>query len=584
MMGLREEIIEQNSLWSILIIEELYRCGIEYICISPGSRSTLLTMAAGSHPHIKTIICLDERTAAFHALGYAKGSGKAAVVITTSGTAVANCHPAVIEAYNDEVPLIILSADRPPELLQNGANQSINQKRMFGDNVNWYFEFPCPNFEIPAQFILQKVDQAYFATYSNNEKGPVHLNFPFREPLLWSMIDHNQHHYLSTLEKWMFSKRPFTQYVSHDKIIAGEVINDLIKELVNKRVLLVLANIDLHDDGKEVLKLIEKMGWSVICDVQCSLRFMNFKGHIFHSESYINHNDFLSSQQYDIVLQLGSRLISKKLINFLKTRDAAYLLVSQNRVLHDSNYRVQQFFKVDPSSFISTLLCKLDENKITNTTMKTVSITSAINEEIDNFLSQNKINEIFVIRNVIKNLPHKEVVFVANSMPVRDLNQYAPIIRKSILVCANRGASGIDGLIASACGFSIGKKSNVTLIIGDLSFLHDIGSLDLLNRINLKIILINNNGGGIFSFLPIATNNDKFTEFFSTPHKTKFEYIAKAYDIDYKLAQTTTEFNELLKVLYKEEKSMIIEVVTNKKENLALHQELEKKINNRGYL
>ncbi|MCA9399406.1 MAG: 2-succinyl-5-enolpyruvyl-6-hydroxy-3-cyclohexene-1-carboxylic-acid synthase, partial [Candidatus Omnitrophica bacterium] len=212
-----------NTIWASLIIEELIRCGVDYFCISPGSRSTPLAVAVANHKKARSFIHFDERGSAFHALGYAAAAKKAACVITTSGTAVANLFPAVIETAKKKLPLIILTADRPPELRFTGANQTIDQVKIFGDYTNWFFDMPAPSTDCAPEFILTSIDQAV-AKANGYPKGPVHLNCMFREPLAPLNDKNNYAKYLTTVKNWGKRQTPFTIYAQSQIIPEEETV------------------------------------------------------------------------------------------------------------------------------------------------------------------------------------------------------------------------------------------------------------------------------------------------------------------------------------------------------------------------
>jgi len=261
-----------NTLWGKLITEELLRNGIDYFCISPGSRSTPLTAAIARNKKARKIIYFDERGSAFHALGYAQAKGIPAVIVTTSGTAVANLFPAVIEAYQNKIPMIILTADRPPESLEVGANQTINQTNIFGKYVKWYFCFPCPDKKISPKMVLTTIDYAVYLSL-NNPSGPVHINCMLREPLEPDEFDNqdSQDVYLKDIKNWMKNYRPYTAYSISATTIESRETLGTISEIIKteKRGLISVGRLKNNNETKAVLDFVRKVNWPVYADITC---------------------------------------------------------------------------------------------------------------------------------------------------------------------------------------------------------------------------------------------------------------------------------------------------------------------------
>ncbi|MCD6392982.1 MAG: 2-succinyl-5-enolpyruvyl-6-hydroxy-3-cyclohexene-1-carboxylic-acid synthase, partial [Planctomycetes bacterium] len=268
-----------NSAWGRLVVEELIRCGVDYFCISPGSRSTPLVVAVAQNSRAKSIICYDERGSAFHALGYARAAGKPAAVITTSGTAAANLYPAVVEASVDKAPLLLLTADRPPELIDTGANQAMNQDALFGRFVRWQFDLPTPAEDIPPQMVLTTIDQAVYRSRYNNP-GPVHINCRYRQPLEPQdpAVDEG---YTAGIQHWRQNEHPFTSYAAPCVTPAGDSFKSLCA-MIDKtdRGMIVAGRLDSDEQRTAVLKLAGKLNWTVYADVASGLRFTDAAAHI----------------------------------------------------------------------------------------------------------------------------------------------------------------------------------------------------------------------------------------------------------------------------------------------------------------
>ena len=571
-----------NSLWGALIIEELIRNGIDYFCISPGSRSSPLTIAAARNTNAKTKICFDERAAAYHGIGYSRASGKPAVLISTSGTAAANYLPAIIESSLECLPLIVLTADRPPELRFTGANQTIDQVNLFGKYVRWHFDMPCPDESIKLQTVLTTVDHAvHFATAPNG--GPVHLNCMYREPLAPSKVPFDKT-LLNTLQDWEKNKSPFTKYINPVTTPDNTGLNDLVT-LINqsKKGLLVVGRLNSLKERDSIVKLSEELNWPVFADITSGLRTSGaMSGLIHYCDQLLLSDKVIRFLKPDIILHIGGQLTSKRFLQFIeKYSGGKYVIIKDHPFRHDPAHKAGIRIESSISHFCNKLGTKLKAQKNTKWFDFFVTRSEDVNSAINRFMDENtNISEPAVARLVSRNIPENNGLFLASSMPVRDMDMYAVSDAKNIFVGSNRGASGIDGTIASATGFAAGIDRPTTLVIGDLAFIHDMNSLTLLKSAYqpIIVIVINNNGGGIFSFLPVAEFKDIFETYFGTPHDYSFENIAKQFNIFYNEPKDTGQFVSVYKTVIKSKKSAIIEIKTDRKENVKLHKTLQNKI------
>jgi len=566
-----------NNFWSSLIIEELIRQGCNYFCISPGSRSTSLTLAVAQNKKSISKIFYDERGGSFHALGYARASGKPAVLICTSGTAAANYYPAIIEAYQDSVPLIVLTADRPPELRAAGANQTIDQVKMFGNYVNWYFELPTPDANISPQFVLTTIDQAYFKSM-HSPKGPVHINCMYREPF----FSENELSLNDISSKWQKSGKPFTVYQDTKTNILPD--SQLIEKINTfDRGIIIAGKMDSHTDSEAVYKLAEKLKWPVFADISSGLRIRtNSELIIEHFDLALLSNSFKNSLEPEMVIQFGKRYVSKRLLTYLNELNPEnYLVVDDSPDRLDPTHIVTDRIVGNISQFCKSLVPSITGIIGKNWIENIYKANNKIDELIKNeFGSKNKLSEISTARIISKNIPQNSGLYLASSMPIRDMDMFAIKNQKNIFLTANRGASGIDGTIASAIGFAEGNESAVTLVLGDLAFIHDINSLYQLasSKYPVFIILINNSGGGIFSFLPIANQRDVFKDYFSTPHDLTFERSADLFKLKYYNPKSSTELISNYQSANNEQKSAIFEITIDQEENFNLHKNFYNKV------
>ena len=564
-----------NIFWSYLIVEELIRSGIDYFCISPGSRSTPLTSAAARHPRAQKKIFYDERGAAYHALGYARATGKPAVLICTSGTAAANYFPAVIEAHNDRIPMIILSADRPPELLQTQANQTIIQQNLYGDYVNWHFNLPVPSAEIPSQMPLTTVDLMISKTLAA-PKGPVHLNCMFREPLEPSRgkIDEK---YLHSIESWHNSEEPYTRYRNAAQEIGDEILEEVGKIIKNsRRGLLILGRLPL---GTDVKVLIEKLRWPVFAGITSGARSLNNPYMIQNYDHLLLDKDF----KPDTILHFGAQFASKRLLKLFASDELSdYILVEESAERIDAEHRVSLRVQSNASRFAEKLSAYLSDNTGNSTWFKDIKqkekiVTQVIGEQ---FKGEGNLTEAQIAWIISREIKPQSALFLSNSMPVRDMNSFAEANEALSRVGANRGASGIDGIIASAGGFAEGTKRTTVLLIGDLAFLHDMNSLHQLknNKFPLIIILLNNRGGGIFRFLPISQFDGLFEDYFLTPHDYNFKNAALQFGIPYTVVESREDLIKAFNDAQENNKTTLIEVKTDSQKNHTVHTDLIKKI------
>lgn len=467
-----------NSFWGYLIIEELIRNGVDYFCISPGSRSTPLTVAVADNSKAKSIVCYDERGAAFHAIGYAKATGKPAVLICTSGTALANYFPAIIEAKNTNTPLIILSADRPPELRETGANQTIDQVKIFGDNVKWFFDLPAPNTDIDPEFVLTTIDQAVSQS-KNKGKGVVHLNCMFREPLEpeKSQIPAE---YIKKTKVWESQATPYTQIISGTLTLAEQDIEQ-IADLINKAQRGIIAIGRLNPDIKinEVKKLTDKLNWPIMADITSGIKASSeLPNLIVNFDQILLKHELNSEINTDLILHIGAPLTSKRFLKFASIQNnLRYVHITDTDKRNDPEHIVTHRFIADLNTIGTNLVHHI--NPKPNDLLDLLnSHDKTVNEIVDTIIdTQGKVTEISIVRIISENLPTEHVLFLGNSMPIRDFDMYADFKQLPVHVGSNRGASGIDGTLASAIGYAVGHKKALTLVLGDLALIHDLNSL-----------------------------------------------------------------------------------------------------------
>jgi 2-succinyl-5-enolpyruvyl-6-hydroxy-3-cyclohexene-1-carboxylate synthase len=579
-----------NQLWGYLIVEELVRNGVDYFVISPGSRSTPLTVAVAQHPQAQKLVCVDERAAGFHALGYARATGNPAVLICTSGTAAANYYPAVIEASIDNIPLIVLSSDRPPELRQTGANQTINQVNLYGNYPTWQFDLPCPTAEINPNVVLTTIDLAV----SKSRQAPggiVHLNCMFREPFGSTDAPVEIPASLGRWRETRFSvgeatsAMPYTRYASKLTIPTQSEIESLIEIIQSTtKGVLVVGQLKSIVAIKAVVELASRLNWAVFADIQSGLRLRRDFPNLIHYFDRLLLTDLsVELEQIDTIVQIGTRLVSSQWLKWIeKYPPQNYIVVVNDGDRHDPSHLVSLRIESDITYLCGHLSAQLPPLPPSTWVHKLRSASDRISVTAAKFLKTAKLTEPLIARTISELIPSQHGLWISNSMPIRDLDMFGigtmgkDSEALSPRIGANRGTSGIEGAIASATGFAVGLQAPVTAIVGDLSSLHDLNSLALLQR-NIQpviVIIINNDGGGIFSFLPIAKSTEIFDTYFGTPHGVNFSHAAAMFGLDYYHPQTSDEFIRDYQRALVDRRSAIIEITTDRAENLQLHQAL----------
>ncbi len=551
---------------------------MDFFCVAPGSRSTPLAAALASNPKARSLIHFDERGTAFAALGYARATGRPAVWVTTSGTAVANGLPAVVEASVDGVPMVLLTADRPPELRQIGANQTIDQPDIFGDYVRWRFDFPAPDANIEPAVVLTTVDQAVYRSRRAPE-GPVHLNLMFREPFLPDEED--EPHFGP--EEWERSDEPYTRYADTKPAVDEAEIERLWEELRPvERGLIVAGRLSSRKQGEAVMRLANALGWPLLPDIGSQVRLGADSGNaVAYYDALLSSESFAGSHAPEAVLHVGGRALSKRLEKFVAgSRPESYVVVRENPFRLDPSHRVTRSVESDIVDFCAALGALYTSSALeTGWLSEWRDASESVGRSLDRLLSDDDaISEPLVARLVSRHVPAEHGLVLASSMPVRDLDTFAVADGAPVPVAANRGASGIDGTVATTAGFVHGSGAPATLVIGDLALLHDLNSLAMLRDLSVVVVAVNNDGGGIFSFLPVAEHGEFFESYFGTPQGVSFRPAAEMFGLDYEQPGAVAEFLEAYRAACVRGTSTLIEVKTNREENVALHRKLLEEI------
>lgn len=557
--------IYANNLWAAILVEQLARCGLRAVCIAPGSRSTPLTLAFAHHPQIQVYLHLDERSAAFFALGMAQASQRPVALVCTSGTAAAEFHPAIVEAFQAEVPLLILTADRPPELRGSGANQTIDQVKMFGDHVLWAVDAPLPQPEAPALALrnLQTLASRAYAMAQGPQRGPVHMNLPFRKPL-----EPDQATALETYRQ-QAAERPGLGTIERGLIVPSPAQLDAVAATIRSHAQGLIVCGPSCPGGEfpaAVTALAAHTGYPILADPLSGVRFGP------HVNEWVlgSYESFLAntfSEKAEVVLRFGAVPTSAPLNAYLDRIAPAHLIhVRESGVWADDSHRVTQFLAADAAMVCHELQEALPPRADTSWAESWIATAQSTQTEQSQALTAPFI-DASVIPILQEELPAHANLMVGNSLPVRHLDQFGAPTAKALSVYGNRGASGIDGLISTALGIAATDPTHHTvLLIGDVSFYHDMNGLLALRQHdlhNVTIVLLNNNGGGIFRRLPVQQFEPEFTHLFLTPHGLRFEHVAALYDLRYRSTTTGEDFRQALRESFAAPAPTLIEVQTN---------------------
>ena len=525
------------------LVDEWVRGGVTHACVAPGSRSTPLALALAADPRLKVSVHHDERSAAFVALGLGLATRRPALVLTTSGTAAAELHAAVIEAHQAGVPLLVVTADRPTEMHDVGAPQTIDQTRLFGRAVRLDLEPGVADWRIRrtwrplAAHAVLAANGAAGGGAAGGRPGPVHLNLAFREPLLGLVRD---------LPPGRPRNAPWHR--SAEVRVEGGIVIDRSKA----GLVVAGAGAARHAVG------LRRLGWPVLADPRAGI------GGVAHADSLLRVQSFASANVPEIIVRVGDLPASRVVNEWIARSGATQIVIgdSWNDPAHDAAV-IAPTFTVDAAAVSSRVWLRT-----------WLRADAAAAKAISAQIARSKgITEPMVARMVLSEAPRGGHLVVASSMPVRDLEWYAPQ-RLDVTVHANRGANGIDGVVSTAIGVASSGVPTVALV-GDIAFLHDSSALIALARrgLALTIVVVDNDGGGIFSFLgqADALDADRFEQLFGTPHGTDCAALARAHGLTAVEAPTPVA---LSRALARVSGTTVIVVKTDRRANVTLHRAL----------
>jgi 2-succinyl-5-enolpyruvyl-6-hydroxy-3-cyclohexene-1-carboxylate synthase len=571
-----------NALWARAVAEELSRGGARHAVIAPGSRSAPLALALAGQLDMRCWSVLDERSAAFFALGLAKGSREPTVVLATSGTAGAHFYPALIEAAQAGVPVIFITADRPPELHGFGALQTIPQGNLFGRFPRAAFDLGVPEATDSSLLHLRALTALAMATACDRPGGPVHLNFPFREPLAPTPLAFGAEK-LSALAVAGRTGRPLTRIIPIPSEPASEALDELGKKLERaERGLIVCGAREVWDGlPREIALLGQLADYPILAEAASQLRFeADGPQTIAHYEAILRSQEFCSTHRPDLILRFGGTLISKALQRFIDDaaeQGAEVITFSEGRILFDPAHHSSTAWTSAVAPICRRLNARLAGSlrKISAWAEEFREADRRAASALEHWLAEKPWpSEPALARALARAMPERANLFVASSMPARDLDAFVPAGPR-LRVYANRGVNGIDGLISTALGVSAASQRPTAALLGDLALLHDLSGLVLArrHRIPLTLVVPNNDGGGIFSFLPIAEFPQHFEELFAAPQGIDLAHCATLCGARLHRPETAAAFEATLRESFGGGLHLV-EVRTRRDENVIAHREL----------
>ncbi|MBI2850450.1 MAG: 2-succinyl-5-enolpyruvyl-6-hydroxy-3-cyclohexene-1-carboxylic-acid synthase [Chloroflexi bacterium] len=576
----------KNYAFAEAFVDELARCGLRHVCICPGSRSSPLAVSFARNSHIKKWVHLDERSAGFFALGMAKYLHQPVAIVCSSGTATANLMPAVVEAHYSLVPLVVFTADRPPELQGWGALQTIDQTRMYGSHVKWSVNMPTPEVSLGVMAFVRSMAGRAMATANEKPAGPVHLNFPFREPLEPVSVPDDLPDSEAVRQHQAYCGRPgeslFLGVVSTYTASVSKDVLRLAEGLKRYERGIIVCGPDAGEDMAGcVVALARKLGFPVLADclsqVRCGPHDRSMVIDCY--DAFIGDKEVAETLVPDVVIRFGALPVSKPLTQYLERHHTArHILVESEPLWRDPLHITCEVWRTDPVRLCAELSNAIEgESSPGKWYRQWRNVAEVAGKAIAGELARSEqLFEGKVFTELSTLLPEGSLLFAGNSMPVRDMDTFFPSTGRSIRFMCNRGASGIDGVISTALGVGSVSSGRMVLVLGDISFYHDMNGLLAAKAfgLNATIIVINNNGGGIFSFLPQSAYEDVFEPYFGTPHGLTFRAAAELYGLDYCLAGNWSTFSEAVKGSLARKGTTIIEVPGDRKLNAQLHRQV----------
>jgi len=558
-----------------VLVDELARCGVRHAVTSPGSRNAPIILSLADDERIECVSVIDERAAGFVALGIAKASGTPVAVTTTSGTAAANLLPAIVEAREARVPLIVMTADRPPELRDVGACQAIDQLKLYGDAVKWFVEVGTHDPGRETAIHHRALGCRAYAEASGGRPGPVHLNFPLREPLApapeeldaadWTGRDGEQ---------------PWTEVHVPPDVPDATALHELaVRAAGSPRGAIVCGPVD-EDVADATARLAGETGWPLLAEPTSGVRCGEHdRSHVIaHYDVVLRSDEFAAAHVPQLVLRVGDTPTSKPLRQWLGGA-GAQVVIDPHGAWHEPTRRAESVIAARPAATCDALAAALEARTaerepdwIESWRDADALVPPALAEAPESC-------EPKLLAALAETLPANAVVWISSSMPIRDVEAFFPSVETPMRFLANRGANGIDGVVSSAAGAAFSTGAPAFLVTGELALLHDLGGLLAARRAGaeLTIVCLNNGGGGIFDFLPVAESADAalYEEHIATPVGVDLERVAALADLPHSLVSTPDELHAAVTA------PGLIEARTDRGDNVRTHREIAGRVADR---
>jgi 2-succinyl-5-enolpyruvyl-6-hydroxy-3-cyclohexene-1-carboxylate synthase len=569
----------RNTALASVFAEELARCGLRHAVLSPGSRSTPLALALWRQAEIETSVIVDERSAGFFALGAAQASGTPVAILCTSGTAAANLHPAICEADHSAVPLLVLTADRPPELRGIGAGQAIDQLKLYGESVRWFCEVGTHETDDDGLLHYRATAcRAFAAARGETRPGPVHLNFSFREPLS-PLPEEGAVTATDPLALNGREGRPLTAVTQIDMEPSQFLLDEVAGHIAEADIGVIVAGRQLDPELREPLAHLARVaGFPILAEPTSQLRCgPHDRSYVITAYDLLLRDDrFRGTASPDLVLRFGEMPTSKPLRSWLAESGADQIVVDPLGDWNEPTRRAAALLRADPAELAAGWAARLAEERPAPAMWLQAerSAREAIETELG---ASDALTEPGLQLALGALYDDGELVYTASSMPIRDQEAFLPSTEADATFISNRGANGIDGLISSGIGAAHATGKPTTIVTGDLGLLHDLGGLAALRDVStpVRIVVIDNDGGGIFHFLPQsdALDSSEFEALLGTPRGVSAEKAAALFGLPHRRLDSLADLPGVLAA-----DTGLIEIRTDRKANVDLHRRIAERV------
>ncbi|MGE5438823.1 MAG: 2-succinyl-5-enolpyruvyl-6-hydroxy-3-cyclohexene-1-carboxylic-acid synthase [Bacteroidota bacterium] len=581
--------VNRNSLWSEIFVKELADNGVKYACISPGSRNTPLTVAFSQNKNIKTHILVDERSNGFFALGLARATKTPVALVCTSGTAVAEFYPAIIEAFQQNIPLIVLTADRPPELQDCGANQTIHQNNIYKNHICWFRNAGLPGVSLKKLSHVRALAKKAF--FESSSKGPVHVNFPFRKPLEpFTFTDEVNEEVLQKLALEQPCENGLIDTLSEKRTAGKSLAEKIYEKLKAAQKCIILAGPDDPVDSFacSLQHMASLFSLPILADGASQLRYGSHdKRNVFiNFEGCLRSGEFSKKIEPELILHFGRTMTSKGIEMFLEGTSAEYYIINERGSIFDPFGKTTAVLAMDSCEFLSNIIKKAESEGFKREDSSWLEVFKSAEVTAEELKKEIILKAPFpfegrIFTEAVSLMPQNSNLMISNSMPVRDLDYFSPKTEMQINVYNNRGASGIDGITSTALGIASAAMNPTVLITGDLAFYYDLNGLLASKKysIPLVVVLINNDGGGIFEMLPVSGYEENlFREYFQTPHELDFSHFVKGYSGDFWEISDWQGFRNAFARALKSRRLSVLHIRTDSKKSVSLRRRFWKEV------